>query len=277
MAITDGLLAAVLPHQLHVYSLSTDGQRSQLLRIMELSHPVGFATLSFSAVSTLQDLDSRRKVEKLNFCLSGSHGIYLYSFPRGCLIGPHHEGPVPPNSLRYSCSLAGTHTAKSTDLIVPCCPTFDATGTILTWLEGPATGCGRHYSFRILLEAPRHDESSSDEREPPHFELEHPDMPALYAEGVYHYDAGLGIAVFGNMFGELALFNLSGVPTESLVDAFEPLTYPVVAQSMPTVGLFFLVVRVSDMSHFRSLPLRVLDSPSHIAGHTTQNTTASTR
>lgn len=37
-----------------------------------------------------------------------------------------------------------------------------------------------------------------------------PELPAMYVMGVYGLGAGLGFAAFGNYFGELAFFDLSG-------------------------------------------------------------------
>lgn len=49
----------------------------------------------------------------------------------------------------------------------------------------------------------------SGEREdiPPPLKFTHLDLPALYAMGVRDYDPGLGLAIFGNYFGELTIYN----------------------------------------------------------------------
>lgn len=57
------------------------------------------------------------------------------------------------------------------------------------------------------------------------FKLDHPDMPALYGMGVFDYDAALGLAVFGNMFGELAVFDLSGTNVKGVTQCFEEIRF----------------------------------------------------
>lgn len=67
------------------------------------------------------------------------------------------------------------------------------------------------------------------------FKLDHPDMPALYGMGVFDYDAALGLAVFGNMFGELAVFDLSGTNVKGVTQCFEEICFDARACCMATV------------------------------------------
>ena len=47
-----------------------------------------------------------------------------------------------------------------------------------------------------------------------------PDVPALYAMAVRDFDETRGLTVFGNAFGELALYDFSGSNHESISQCF---------------------------------------------------------
>lgn len=60
-------------------------------------------------------------------------------------------------------------------------------------------------------------------------------MPALYGMGVFDYVGALGLAVFGNVFGELAVFDLSGTNVGGVVKCFEEIRFDAQDRSVTVV------------------------------------------
>lgn len=280
MAIYANHIATICRGKLQIYSLSEDGQRCLLLRTMTFTHSLAFASLAFTLPSSSASDNSFASdtPSELRICISGEDGLHLYCLPRQELVGDHPESEIPSGYLRYSYLIPDYHERKHTDLAIPCSPAFDATSTALTWLQGPSGGYGRQYSFCTLVEGlPSLVDSEQQAQQAIVYELEHPDMPVLYAEGVYHYDAGLGVAVFGNMFGELALFDLSGCGVGTLVGALQPLAYPPIVEAtiMPKVCPMLRAVLPALICHHRLHSPPTSDFLSPIAGHTNRRRIAS--
>ena len=52
------------------------------------------------------------------------------------------------------------------------------------------------------------------------------EMPALYAMSVRDHDETRGLIVFGNAFGELAVYDFSGSDPDALAECFVDLVFP---------------------------------------------------
>lgn len=85
----------------------------------------------------------------------------------------------------------------------------------------------KSFAFATLLEGlPASPPSDGHSPIEPTYILEHPDLPALYAACVYDYDDALGVAAFGNAYGELAVLNLGASDITLLSTSFELLVTP---------------------------------------------------
>ena len=137
-----------------------------------------------------------------------------------------------------------------TELHQPYNPHFGSQASTLSWLDTPMR-CSRHVQF-VTLAAPlankRSRTTSAESAEPAVFHLDHPELPAMYAAGVYDYDEGLGIGVFGNAYGELVLFNLTGIDPHRLVSCFLPIAVPNSAghELLPKVLSFYRLLSTSN-------------------------------
>lgn len=215
MALHGELAIVVTPQEIQSYSVVRHGDdliHVQLLRIYELDHPVGFAQCVFRSCSPSDTSPT------LFASICGSDGIFVYTSSIDRLRAL--EGA---DDLTLSWALPGgtkqgrVSPRRDDDLYLPSfgkyCPT-------LSWLIGPFQP-GKHIAFATLPALlTDSDPSENDISVLPEFRLEHPDLPALYAQGVYDYDEGLGLAVFGNAFGELAVFNLSGIDLDTAENSF---------------------------------------------------------
>lgn len=109
-------------------------------------------------------------------------------------------------------------------------PKLGARGQTISWLRAPTSLKGGPVTFATLKEGllakecPAGGGYSTSELEF-HIGGDDPGMPAMYAMGVYDYDGGLGVAVFGNVYGELALCNVAGSDICTLESCFVPLSY----------------------------------------------------
>lgn len=213
MAIDDNIVAVVTPIEFQAFILveQKDGTISVDRRTpIRRSRSVGFAQVSFGPASANSCLS------KLYLCICRHDGLFAYSILKDRLLSnnrldddfslvwskpkPSHYVPEERSEDQYK-PLFGSHCAT------------------LSWLANGAP-LGKQVRFVTLpLGIP-----SSEQLDPPlEYDLGHPDMPAMWAYGVYDYDEGLGCAIFGNAFGEFALFFLGSINVASLRDCFEPL------------------------------------------------------
>lgn len=169
MVICDGLVAVCTPKHIKCFALSCckdGGLSASLVSEVPLSYSVGFADASFIEYDT----PSRR--------------------PKDLLVPCHiFSQPLPPDVDLY-CTF---------DMPVTFHPSIDACGSI-SWHEGINKRDEAEKPLAFCATSLFH----SGEREDiqPSLKFTHPDLPALYAMGVRDYDPGLGLAIFGNYFGE---------------------------------------------------------------------------
>ena len=244
MAIADGIIAVLSPRRLRTYSFSPDEQGGvtvRHLRSIELQHSIATAHLRFERP------DHSAQSTRLYLALSGDDGIFVYSVPKDRLRvkGPHTD---------LSC--VWSHRATSIHLSEPDGSYYDdpfkillgSTCSSISWLsvhrtlDRPVTFVTLPYGFSNAdgLELSSSTSSTSSSV----YGLNHPDMPALYAMGVFDYDETLGLGVFGNVFGELCLLKLAAPDMSTLEGCFEPLNIPLAnddADFLPTVSPDYVV------------------------------------
>lgn len=171
---------------------------------------------------------------KLYLALSGDNGLFMYCCAKDKL---RSEGP------RDDLSYVWGHQAASTYLPEPAGPyyedpfklLFGSKCSTISWLSGPRD-FDRPISFVTLPGGILKDNDIVHPQLAPVYELKHPDLPALYALGVYDYNETLGVAIFGNAFGELSLFNLAGLDIRKIEGCF----VPAVASAAHNVGVDLL-------------------------------------
>lgn len=197
MAICDDLIVVVTPNRVKCFAFScdSDGQPlAYLLKQITLSYSVGFADAKF-----IDSVAPGRSVEDLRVCVSGADGLYLLSFSSDELQSADSN---PAASCIFSQPRPpGIGLSSASDVTVAFCPVIDAHGTI-SWYEGINNCEERPLSFCTIS----HSAANGMPRTP--LKFSHQELPALYGMGVRDYNPGLGLAVFGNYYGELVLFNL---------------------------------------------------------------------
>lgn len=90
------------------------------------------------------------------------------------------------------------------------CPSIDAYGST-SWFEGPNRSNGDNTPNITFRSTSHFIRPYRGARQP--LTLDRLDLPSLSAMAVRDYDPGLGLAVFGNYYGELVLYNLGGSAT----------------------------------------------------------------
>lgn len=234
MALRGDLAVAVTPKKVHLFSVTHTGsveEHVKHIRSFELAVSVGFADVRFVR-TTLKD---GRCGHEIRICLAGEDGLYLY----GIAEEDFHTAGVQMTSIW---SLPRTPTGHEA---LPFCPAIDEDGTI-SWLEGhPKNPLGINskgpllpISFHTTTRRPLADKDTLATTFPA-YELQDVELPAMYAMGVYHYDAGLGVAVFGNLYGELALVKFCDTSIRDLQACFEPIILHPAGNTkvLPTVSL----------------------------------------
>lgn len=229
MDIGDDLVVAVSPDKVDVFAIvggvAAEEATVRHLRKIELKVSVGFADIKILEPPPGAPTSER----ELRLAIAGEGGVFLYSVALGpagadtALIG---------NELAQVWHQPVVETGfAEVDASYPFKPLIDPSGTI-SWLEAILpekwTLPPRQLSFRTLSRRPNIPPPDGEDTPPHVFVLDHPELPALYAMGVYDYDASLGLAIFGNYYGETALFDLSGsyTGTGALQRCFQPLTIP---------------------------------------------------
>ncbi|CAL1697063.1 unnamed protein product [Somion occarium] len=183
MARWHNCIATITPKTLEIYLLNHDEQSHYAFwRAVDL--PRGVGSVSFFS----EDSNS-----PLRFCLSGYPGIFLY------------QVNCDPLDDQLSLMLLWSYCpefASPRPLIT--FPSFGVTGQTLSWLSTP-----RHNRYQYCSFVAARLFHSDSEGLPPLFELDDPNLPAQYLFGVRDFDEARGVAVFGNGFGELVLYDFS--------------------------------------------------------------------
>lgn len=223
MDIKDDLVVAISPNAVQIFSLAdilaAERETAQHLRKIELSVSVGFAD-----VKILEPAPGFPPTEcEVRIALAGEEGIFLCSV----VLGRTVESAT---SVGESLVLAWHQpVVAGLDASYPMKPLIDSFGTV-SWLESiipeKETSPVHQFSFHTLSRRPKAPHPQSDGTLPHVYVLDRPELPALYAMGVYDYDASLGLAIFGNYYGEIVLFDLSGSSsgTGAHQSSFVPLT-----------------------------------------------------
>lgn len=222
MALEDDLVAVVTPRTLQIWNFpcadDDDDVAANMRRSFALHHSVGFATCAFDW--SLPGRSSR----SLFVALSGHDGVFVYSIPVDQLRTNTLPDNLPPIWKMENADLTDATAKRRFDN--PYRPLLGANGARVSWLSGcfaTRPDRRRHVRFATLADSMWDTVGSpADVAEPVEYEL-HPDMPAMYAAGVYDYDDGLGLAVFGNAYGELALLDLAGLDLGRLSPCFKPI------------------------------------------------------
>ena len=173
--------------------------------------------------------------DMLYVCTTSEQGISVFRLPIGQLkrqaFGPPtHESPLvleqiwrdnPSESSEYYRAHGGSRSFCSEYRYLP---KLSADCRTVSWLCGPPFLDGEQVTFATLADglpgtsAPQtHTRKTSwNTTFALQYTVRHPHLPAMYAQGVYDYDASLGVGIFGNAYGELALCNISGVDLKQL-------------------------------------------------------------
>lgn len=222
MALEGDLVAVVTPRELQIWSApgTKDDVPSHPNRSFPFHHSVGFATCIFD-----RSLPGGSST-KLFLAISGQDGIFAYSITMDQLRTGTLASDLSP---AWSIETAASRDADSKRCFDdPYRPLLGANGASVSWLLGcyaSRPDQRRHVRFATMVTGvTAMTESQAGVAEPLEYQLEHPDMPAMYASGVYDYDDGLGLAVFGNGYGELALFDLVGLDLKALQPCFKPIS-----------------------------------------------------
>lgn len=238
MCLDDALVVVVTPRELQVWTPvhTPASQTSYSLHAIPFDHPVGFASCIIrpSVLGTSSGT--------LPVALSGQSGIFVYSIGENRL-----RNDVTPDDLSLIWHLGRADPMDATSkrrFDDPYLPLLGDGRGGLSWLVGSYTSWHefrRHVRFATLPDGLPHSAADMQDDAPAaeEYQLDHPDMPALYAAGVYDYDDGLGLAVFGNAFGELALFRFGGIPLRILNRSFQPVVFQPAGSNfelMPAVG-----------------------------------------
>lgn len=151
-------------------------------------------------------------------CICGFDGIFVYAISMDQLLAPQPDTGITtiwgltesadgPEASEYD---------RSDDRIFQ--PLFGKYSPTLSWLLASYRQNRpiRFATLPICLQdrAPLDNSAASL----PEYRLDHADLPALYALGVYDYHEVMGLAVFGNAFGELVLFNIGGIDLSKSTD-----------------------------------------------------------
>lgn len=215
MALRPDVAVAVTPKKLHLFFVTHTGnvkEHVKHIRSVELAVSVGFADVKFVGTTSKDGMCGY----ELRICLAGEDGLYLYGIAEEDI----HTPDVQMSSIW---SLPRTPTGREA---LPFCPTIDESGTV-SWLQGYPKNSLDINSKNPLLPISFHTTTRRTLVDKDYlattYELEDVELPAMYAMGVYHYDAGLGVAVFGNFYGELALVKFCDTSIHDLQACFEPL------------------------------------------------------
>jgi hypothetical protein len=216
MAFEDDVAVVVTPRELQIFSvqIQQDGCLvSDHLRSIDLSPSIGFAQSFFTRPTGLENSST------FYLALSGVDGLFVYRIATyGLRYGDHLPEIMSLKTDAAEC-LASHGPADYTYQ-----PSFSASGETLSWLVGNFEDFGRPGRFATLSCGLAYPSNSDDISETPaHYELSHSDLPSLYAASVYDFDYGLGVAVFGNAYGELAMVCIDDRDIKDLMDCFDPL------------------------------------------------------
>ncbi|CAL1698387.1 unnamed protein product [Somion occarium] len=206
MHMEDDWIAVVRRQVVEVYILSPDeGGDYRFWRSVNLPHKVGSAAFS----PTVRRGPSNPK-SPLRLCIACDDGMFVYQLDCNISAG--------------SLSLVALwhYTAPRTDKYIfeACQVSFGVTDGTVSWLLSAPRSLEQPVTF-ATARIPVGDSHAT----PPTFDWYDDTMPGQYCMGVRDYDESRGIAVFGNAFGELALYDFSGSDASLFDGAFRELSF----------------------------------------------------
>lgn len=206
MAISERTVAVVSPRRLRIFALQDDHAWA-LTQTIGISHSIGYATIQFlpphmdPGESPLSDVPT-----ELRMAIAGQDGLFL-----------HRITETLDTTALFQASLVWHHTpGKREDAHYP---VFSQGCEFLSWMEG----CVASIPDVSFLTVRCGFEAQADAPRSPIFELDRSHTPAMCGMGVFDYDGVLGLAAFGNIFGELAVVDLSGTNVEAVTGCFQDL------------------------------------------------------
>lgn len=199
---TDKWIAVVRRQVLEIYLTPSHGgtENPLLWRHLALPHLVGAAVFALHL-----DHSSTPPLASLRLCINCDNGIHVYrvfcdiDLSLLSLEPIWHHNPEPNGPIRGK-------------RLVTFSPSLGVTGECVSWLWGDGRAEDNVYTFamkRITSESCRT------------FEWFDEDMPAQAGFGVRDVDEARGMMVFGNAFGELALYDFSGYSSEDFAGCHE--------------------------------------------------------
>lgn len=208
MAISEHTVAVVSPRRLRVFILQDDHVWA-LAQTIDISHSIGYAAIQFlpPRVDPKTEVFTNIPTE-LRMAIAGQDGLFLYRITR----------PLDATAS-FQASLVWDHTPGEREYAHY--PVFGQGCESLSWIEGSVTSIPELSFLTIRCDF----ETQADTFHPTVLELGRSHMPAMYGMGVFDYDGVLGIAVFGNIFGDLVVVDLSGANVEAVTDCFEDLQF----------------------------------------------------
>ncbi|KAI0073643.1 hypothetical protein K474DRAFT_1774578 [Panus rudis PR-1116 ss-1] len=222
MAMHGETLAVLMPRRLEIYLLlpPDDGQSFQLWRAIDIFINIGLAVLSYEHPPDLLYCDTslRPCTAILRLLITCEQGLYLYDVDidvdEDCLdliLCWHHVPKVPE-------AYCGSGIAFAIN------PRFSTSNTTFSWLVLDPEGSALDPRLSVAT-VPAGASYPSFE-----FAFDVEEMGCQYADGVRDFDEGRGLAVFGNPFGELSLYDFNNRTTPALLSCFMPVEFSPLCQ-----------------------------------------------
>lgn len=186
---------------------------AQLCGVFRLDHTVGSA----------QSLFYRQRPSDLSptlfVCICGFDGVFVSTISMAQLLAPRSNTDIT-TVWSLAADREEIENGGSDDELYQ--PHFGKYFPTLSWLFNSYSK-NRPIRFATLPVHLRNSPSDNAAAVLPESRLDQVDLPALYALGVYDYHEVLGLAVFGNAFGELALFNIGEIDLNKSSEYLTPL------------------------------------------------------
>ncbi|CAL1698373.1 unnamed protein product [Somion occarium] len=206
MHMEDDWIAVVRRQVIEVCILCPDeGGDYRFWRSVDLPHKVGSAAFSPTICR-----DSSNSRSPLRLCIACDDGIFVYQLDCDLSVGS------------LSLTILWHYTAPRTDeyILEASQVSFGVTDGTVSFLLGAEENLEQPITFAMA----RIPVGDSDAK-PPTFDWYDDTMPSQYCMGIRDYDESRGIAVFGNAFGELALYDFSGSDASLFEGTFRELSF----------------------------------------------------
>ncbi|KAI0075220.1 hypothetical protein K474DRAFT_1676529 [Panus rudis PR-1116 ss-1] len=232
MAILDGFVAIIMRTKLAIFAMNSDDEaRHTLFLEAPISVPIGYAQLAL-----LRDHSSHLSPSTprylLHVCITGERGLYYYQAHFDC-----NTTSLDLNIMWGHCTKPRGSAKLQPGELITVKPEFGVYPGTLSWLEHSFDDTTRLSTFTTINLLNMMSDSSSGTEGHNIFTIVDDALPDQHFMPVRDYDETRGIAVFGNGYGELALYDLSGTDPKQLEACLERVGFPHVScDDCPVLG-----------------------------------------